>query len=60
MDKGRKKPVLAVPRLQVPLAPAFARTVHAAQGQTLEAAVVDLQQGNGVSSIASYVAITRE
>ena len=34
-------------------------TTHAAQGQTLEAAVVDLQLGSGVSSIASYVAITR-
>jgi hypothetical protein len=59
LDKGRKKPQLAVSRFQVPLAPAFARTAHAAQGQTLEAAIVDLQQGNGVSTIASYVAVTR-
>ena len=51
--------VMAVGRYQVPLAPAFAITAHASQGQTLNAAIVDLQQGNGVSVIASYVAITR-
>ena len=29
------------------------------QGQTLDAAIVDLEQGEGVSLIASYVAMTR-
>ena len=41
------------------LAPAFAITAYAAQGQTLEAAIVDLQIGRGTSPIASYVALTR-
>ena len=59
IDKHRKKKVLGVRRFQVPLAPAFAITAHASQGQTLEAAIVDLQQGVGVSTIASYVAMTR-
>ena len=35
VDKGRKHPVLKIKRLQLPLAPAFALTSHAAQGQTL-------------------------
>ena len=34
-------------------------TAHAAQGQTLPAAIVDLQIGQGTSPIASYVALTR-
>ena len=59
LDKNRKKPVLSVHRRQLPLAPAFAMTAHAAQGQTLPAAIVDLQLGRGVSVIASYVALTR-
>ena len=59
IDKNRKKPILSVARWQLPLAPAFAMTAHASQGQTLDAAIVDLQQGVGVSTIASYVAITR-
>ena len=59
IDKNRKKPVLSVARYQLPLAPAFAITAHASQGQTLEAAIVDLHQGVGVSTIASYVAMTR-
>ena len=58
-DKGRKHPVLRISRQQIPLAPAFAITSHAAQGQTLAAAIVDLQIGRGTSSISSYVAITR-
>jgi hypothetical protein len=41
------------------LAPAFAITAHASQGQTLAAAIVDLQLGRGVSIIASYVSFTR-
>ena len=59
LDKGRKHPVLRISRQQIPLAPAFAITSHAAQGQTLAAAIVDLQIGRGTSSISSYVAITR-
>ena len=59
LDKGRKHPVLKITRRQLPLAPAFAITAHAAQGQTLKAAIVDLQIGRGTSPIASYVALTR-
>ena len=59
LDKGRKHPVLKITRRQLPLAPAFALMAHAAQGQTLAAAVVDLQIGRGTNPIASYVALTR-
>ena len=38
LDKGRPHSVLKIIRHQVPLAPAFAITAHAAQGQTLKAA----------------------
>ena len=55
----RAHPVLAVRRSQVPLAPAYAMTAHGAQGRTLEAAIIDLRLGRGVSAIASYVAMTR-
>ena len=48
-----------IKRYQSPLAPAFAITSHGAQGQTLDAAIVDLQIGRGTSPISSYVAITR-
>ena len=34
LDKGRNHPVLKITRRQFPLAPAFAITSHAAQGQT--------------------------
>ena len=51
--------MLKITRRQLPLAPAFARTAHAAQGQTLDAAIVDLQIGRGTSPISSYVALTR-
>ena len=34
-------------------------TAHGAQGRTLEAAIIDLRLGRGVSAIASYVAMTR-
>ena len=54
-----KRAVLAIKRKQVPLAPGFACTAHGAQGQTKEAVIADLAIGRGVSSIASYVAITR-
>ena len=59
IDKGRQKPILAVQRQQLPVAPAFALTSHAAQGQTFLAAIVDLQIGRGTSPIGSYVDITR-
>jgi hypothetical protein len=59
LDQQRKKPVLEVKRQQIPLAPAYAMTAHAAQGTTLAAAILDLQLGRGVSAIASYVAMTR-
>ena len=41
------------------MALALACTAHAAQGKTLPAVIADLALGRGVSSIASYVAITR-
>jgi len=60
LDKGRKHPVLKIKRRQIPLAPAFAMTAHASQGQTLKnGAVVDLRLGRGTSNVASYVAMTR-
>ena len=54
-----KKAVLGIKRKQIPLAPGLACTAHGAQGQTKEAIIADLVLGRGVSSIASYVAITR-
>ena len=59
LDKGRKIPIVKIARQQLPLAQAFALTVHAAQRQTMLAAIVDLQIGRGTSPISSYVAITR-
>ncbi len=40
-------------------APAFSWTAHTAQGQTLKAAIVDMQIGRGTSPMSSYVAFTR-
>ena len=60
IDGYRKdKAVLGVERNQFPLAPAFACTAHQAQGSTQEAVIAVLLLGRGVSSIASYIAITR-
>ena len=59
LDKARKYPQLAVKRHQLPLAPAFSWTAHTAQGQTLPAAIVDMQIGTGTSPMSSYVAFTR-
>ncbi|HIF22532.1 MAG TPA: hypothetical protein EYQ27_11655, partial [Gemmatimonadetes bacterium] len=59
LDQHRAHPKLEVKRYQVPLAPWFAMTAHAAQGRTLLAAIIDLQIGRGVNPIASYVAMTR-
>ena len=53
-------PVLKIRRQQLPLAPAFAMTSHAAQGQTLtQGAIVDLCIGKGSNPLGSYVALTR-
>ena len=52
--------MLKVSRTQLPLAPAFAMTALAAQGQTLKkGAIVDLRLGKGTKAIANYVALTR-
>ena len=60
LDKARRHPVLKITRRQLPLAPAFAMTAHAAQGQTLkQGAVVDLRLGRGTNVVTSYVALTR-
>ena len=59
MDKGRKNPHLQITRRQIPLAPAFAMTSHAAQGQTLGGgAIVDLC-APGAHPMGAYVAMTR-
>ena len=60
LDKTKKYPQLKISRQQLPLAPAYAITSHASQGQTLEdGAIVDLRIGKGTSPISSYVALTR-
>ena len=59
LDKSRQYPQLGIQREQLPLAPAFSWTAHTAQGQTLDAAIVDMQIGAGTSPMASYVAFTR-
>ena len=60
LDSGRAKPQLAISRRQFPLAPAFASTAHAAQGQTLPQGVIaDLQIGANGNPFTSYVAMTR-
>ena len=59
LDHGAPHPALRVMRRQLPLAPAFAITAHAAQGQTLKAAIIDLRIGCDRSPAAAYVALTR-
>ena len=59
LDQRRERPQLWVSRWQLPLAPAYSITAHGSQGQTLRAAIIDLQIGRGVSPIASYVCMTR-
>jgi hypothetical protein len=60
LDKGRMHPVLKIICRQLSLAPAFAVTAHAAQGQTFkDGAIVDLCIGKGTNPLGSYVAITR-
>ena len=59
LDQRRDHPVLQVKRWQLPLAPAYSITAHGSQGQTMIAAIIDLEIGRGVSAIASYVSMTR-
>ena len=60
LDKHRQRPVLRVTRKQYPLAPAFAVTAHAAQGQTAKDKVVaDLHIGPNGDPLTAYVAVTR-
>ena len=60
LDKSRQYPTLRITRRQMPLAPAFAMTYHAAQGQALKVgAIVDLCIGKGSNPLGSYVALTR-
>ena len=60
IDKGRSRPMLRVVRRQFPLAPGFATTAHAAQGQTYaEGAMTDMQIGEGGGPMTAYIAVTR-
>ena len=60
LDKHRQRPMLRVTRKQYPLAPAFAVTAHAAQGQTAkEKIVADLHIGPNGDPLTAYVAVTR-
>ena len=60
LDKHRKRPILSIVRKQYPLAPAFATTAHAAQGQTAKHSVVaDLDIGPNGDPLTAYVAVTR-
>ena len=59
LDKGRRNHRLKIRRSQLTLAPAFAMTAHALQGQTLFAAILDLFIGSGTSPLTSYVALFR-
>ena len=48
LDRHRRVPRLKIHRRQLPLAPAFAMTAHAAQGKTCkDGCIVDLSIGNG-------------
>ena len=52
--------MLRVVRRQFPLAPGFATTAHAAQGQTYaEGAITDMQIGEGGDPMTAYIAVTR-
>ena len=60
LDKGRRRPVLRVTRKQFPLAPGFATTAHAAQGQTCkEGVVMDMHIGGAGDPLTAYIALTR-
>ena len=58
LDKGRRRPVLRVTRKQFPLAPGFATTAHAAQGQTCkEGVVMDMHIGDTGGPLTAYIAL---
>ena len=60
LDGGRPNPQLSISRRQFPLAPAFASTAHAAQGQTLcRGVIADLLIGPNGNPFTAYVALTR-
>ena len=59
LDRNRPHPHLWIIRHQLPLAPAFAMTAHASQGQTLRAAIVDLNASGDCTAQAGYVALSR-
>jgi hypothetical protein len=59
LDQHRAVPKLKVTRRQFPLIPAFAMTAHAAQGKTLDKAIVDLCIGEDSSALTGYVALSR-
>ena len=60
LDQGRKRPMLRISRLQMPLAPAFALTAHSAQGMTLDdGVIVDCVLPPGGNIITVYIAMTR-
>ena len=60
LDKGKRRPMLRVTRKQFPLAPGFATTAHAAQGQTCsEGVLMDMHIGEAGDPLAAYTALTR-
>ena len=59
LDTRRVVPVLKVKRRQLPLAPAFAKTAHSAQGCTEKAAIDDLVSPGTANKLTSYVALSR-
>ena len=60
LDKGRRRPMLRISRRQFPLAPGFATTAHAAQGQTFkEGVVMDMHIGEAGDPLTAYIALTR-
>ena len=60
LDQGRQYRKLKIKRRQIPLAPAFAMTAHASQGQTFsKGCIVDLEIGGKASPLAAYVGLTR-
>ena len=59
LDSGRKVPVLAVTRTQLPLAPGYAMTAHSSQGKTLPAVLLDLNVDKKVDPTFGTVATTR-
>ena len=60
LDKGQRQPVLRVTRKQFTLAPGFATTAHAAQGQTCkERVVMDMHIGEAGDPLTAYIALMR-